>query len=258
MIILKTPAELALMRQAGRIVAEILQTYSKVVKPGVTLLELDTIAADIIASRDGVSSFKNYLPEGAGERGVPPFPGTICSSVNEEIVHGIPTTRKLKEGDIVKLDVGASYNGYHADSAITLPVGRVSRQATELMWVTQLCLEESIKMVRKGNRFGDIGAAIQRVAEGAGFSVVQEYSSHGVGRKLHEGFSLLNTGTADMGMLLRPGLTIALEPMINQGTHLTKIKNDLWTVVTKDGKLSAHFEHTVAVTDGEPEVLTRF
>ncbi len=258
MIVLKTPTELATMRRAGRIVAEILETFGRVVKPGITLIELDKIAEDIIASRDGVSSFKNYLPDGAREHGAPPFPGTICSSVNDEIVHGIPTSRKLKEGDIVKLDVGASYNGYHADSAITLPVGKVSRQATELMRVTQLCLEESIKVARAGNRFGDIGAAIQRVAEGAGFSVVQEYSSHGVGRKLHEGFSLLNTGTADMGMLLRPGLTVAIEPMINVGTYLTKIKNDLWTVSTKDGKLSAHFEHTVAVTDGDPEVLTRF
>ncbi|MBU6358753.1 MAG: type I methionyl aminopeptidase [Chloroflexota bacterium] len=254
MIVLKSLPELALMRQAGHIVATVLAEIGHHVKPGVTTLDLDQIAADIIAKHGAVSSFKGYIPDKTA--GQPPFPGTICASVNDEIVHGIPTTRRLKEGDIVKIDVGACYKGYHADSATTFPVGRVNRYAQELMSTTQECLKSAIAVMRKGNRFGDIGAAIQRVAHGRGYSVVEEYSSHGVGRKLHEGFSLMNTGEEDHGFMLRPGLTIAVEPMINQGVAGTKVKKDLWTVATKDGKLSAHFEHTVAITDGEPEVLT--
>lgn len=241
------------MRQAGRVVATVLAELSERVKPGVSLAELDAVAERVILQLGAAPSFKNYQPSGAPY----PFPASICASVNEEIVHGIPGPRRLKEGDIVKLDVGACYKGYHADSAITLGVGRVSPCAQRLMQVTQECLSAAIGVARKGNRFGDIGAAIQRVAEGQGYSVVREYTSHGVGRELHEGFGLPNTGQAERGMLLRPGLTLALEPMINEGSYQTKLKKDGWTVVTIDGKLSAQFEHTVAITDGEAEILTK-
>lgn len=251
---MKSASELALMRQAGRIVAMVLTEIGQRVKPGVTLIELDALAEQIIQKNNATSSFKGYVPDKNPHQ--PPFPGTICSSVNDEIVHGIPTSRRLAEGDIVKIDVGACFKGYHADSAMTYAVGRVSKQAQDLMAVTQECLRAAIEVMRKGKRLGDIGAAISGVAHASGYSVVEEYSSHGVGRKLHEGFSVMNTGEKDQGFLLRPGLTIAVEPMINVGTAATKVKKDLWTVATKDGKLSAHFEHTVAITDGEPDVLT--
>jgi methionyl aminopeptidase len=255
MIILKSAAELELMRHAGKIVAQILSAMRERVQPGVTLSELDEIAAEIIAEHGATSSFKGYVPDKTN--GQPPFPGTICASVNEEIVHGIPTNRRLREGDLVKLDVGAAYRGYHADSAITVPVGKVSQQAQDLMTATQECLAEAIKVMRKGNRVGDIGAAINRVARRYGFGVVQEYSSHAVGRQLHEGLSVLHNDAKGQGLMMRPGLTLAIEPMINVGTPDTRTKSDLWTVVTKDGKISAHFEHTVAITEGDPEILTR-
>ncbi|MCS7061843.1 MAG: type I methionyl aminopeptidase, partial [Anaerolineae bacterium] len=188
---------------------------------------------------------------------VPPFPASICASLNDEIVHGIPTERRLREGELLKVDAGAYYKGYHADSAMTFAVGEVSPQAQKLIDVTRQCLDDAIAVARAGRRTGDIGAAIQRRAESNGFSVVREYTSHGVGRELHEGFSMLNVGKEGQGLLLRPGLTIAIEPMINAGKHGTKVKRDGWTVATIDGKLSAHFEHTVAITEGEPEVLTR-
>lgn len=253
MIVLKAPAEIALMRESGRIVALALAELRARVKPGVTLLELDALAESIIMAEGGVASFKNYRPESAPF----PFPATICASVNDEIVHGIPTTRKLREGDIIKIDVGVKKNGYHADSAISVPVGKVSAEAEKLMRVTQECLAEAIKVARAGNRLGDLGHAIQKTAESQRFSVVREYTSHGVGRDLHEGFSMMNVGEPGQGMLLRPGLTIAVEPMINAGRAETKVKKDKWTVATIDGKISAHFEHTIAITDGEPEILTK-
>jgi methionyl aminopeptidase len=254
MVVLKSPSEIAIMRQAGRIVATVLADLQERVKPGVTLIELDQRADEIIRQHGAIPSFKG---KEASEPDVPPFPASICSSVNEEIVHGIPSSRRVKEGDILKIDVGAYYKGYHGDSAITVPVGKVSKEASDLIRVTQECLVEAIKAARNGNRTGDIGAAIQRTAEPQGFSVVREYTSHGVGRDLHEGFSLLNVGQPGHGMLLRPGLTVAIEPMINAGKYGTKVKKDRWTVVTIDGKLSAHFEHTVAITEGEAEVLTK-
>ncbi len=253
MIVLKSNPELAIMRAAGRILAEVLGDLRARAKPGVTLIELDRRAEEIIVGHGAKPSFKGYQPEGAPY----PFPASICASVNDEIVHGIPGTRKLKDGDVLKIDCGVLHNGYHADSAVTVGIGSVNAKARKLMDVTQACLAAAIEQVRPGKRFGDIGAAIQRVAEPAGFSVVRQYTSHGVGRQLHEGFSLPNYGEAGTGMLLRPGLTIALEPMINEGAWGTKLKRDGWTVVTIDGKLSAQFEHTVAVTDGEPEVLTK-
>ncbi len=253
MIVLKAPAEIVLMRESGRIVALVLAELKARVKPGVTLLELDALAESIIMAEGGTASFKNYRPESAPF----PFPATICASLNDEIVHGIPTSRKLREGDIIKIDVGVKKNGYHADSAISVPVGKVSAEAEKLMRVTQECLAEAIKVARAGNRLGDLGHAIQKTAESQRFSVVREYTSHGVGRDLHEGFSMMNVGEPGQGMLLRPGLTIAVEPMINAGRAETKVKKDKWTVATIDGKISAHFEHTIAITDGEPEILTK-
>lgn len=252
MIVLKSAQEIALMREAGKVVGTVLAECKNMVKPGVTTKQLDELAEKIIEQHDAIPSFKNYKPGGAPY----PFPASICASINDEVVHGIPGSRKLKEGDIIKIDTGAIFKGYHADSAITVGVGRVSEKAERLMQVTQDCLKAAIAAARAGNRAGDIGAAIQGVAEPRGFSVVREYTSHGVGRELHEGFGLQNFGTAGTGMLLRPGLTLALEPMINEGRYETKIKKDGWTVVTIDGKLSAQFEHTVVITEGDAEILT--
>ncbi len=254
MVVLKSPSEIAVMRLAGRIVATVLAEMRERVKPGVTTLELDEAAEHIIRQHGATPSFKG---KAHSDPGAPPFPAAICASVNEEIVHGIPSSRRLKEGDIISVDVGAYYKGYHGDSAVTLPVGKVSKEAADLMRVTEECLAAAIAVARNGNRTGDIGAAIQHTAESQGFSVVREYTSHGVGRELHEGFSLLNYGTAGHGMVLRPGLTIAVEPMINAGKYGTKVKKDKWTVVTIDGKLSAHFEHTIAITEGDAEILTK-
>jgi methionyl aminopeptidase len=253
MIVLKSAQEIAFMRQAGRVVATVLAECKSMVKPGVTTQEIDRLAEKIITQCGATPSFKNYQPNGAPY----PFPASICASVNDEVVHGIPGNRRLKEGDIVKIDTGAVVNGYHADSAVTVAVGRIPQRAQRLMQVTQDCLEKAIQAARKGNRFGDIGAAIQSVAESLGYGVVREYTSHGVGRELHEGFGLPNIGQPGTGMLLRPGLTIALEPMITEGGYETRVKKDGWTVATIDGKLSAQFEHTVVITDGEAEILTR-
>lgn len=254
MVVLKSAAEIDIMRQAGRIVAIVLADLRERVKPGVTLLELDQAAEKVILQHGATPSFKG-VP--SGDPDAPPFPASICASVNEEIVHGIPSQRRLKEGDIISLDVGAYYKGYHGDSAITVPVGHVTQEAQDLMRVTEECLVAAIAAAKNGNRTGDIGAAIQRTAEPQGFSVVREYTSHGVGRELHEGFTLLNYGQVGHGMALRPGLTVAVEPMINAGKYGTKVKKDKWTVVTIDGKLSAHFEHTIAITEGDAEVLTK-
>lgn len=253
MIVLKSAADLKVMRAAGAILAEVLTELRGMAQPGVTLIELDRRAEQMIVERGARPSFKNYRPEGAPYA----FPASICASVNEEVVHGIPGSRKLREGDVLKIDCGVYHLGFHADSAITVGVGKIAARAQRLIDVTQACLAAAIEQVRPGKRFGDIGAAIQAVAEPAGFSVVRQYTSHGVGRDLHEGFSLPNYGEPGVGMLLRPGLTIALEPMINEGVFGTRVKRDGWTVVTNDGKLSAQFEHTVAVTTGDPEILTR-
>ncbi|MCS6773060.1 MAG: type I methionyl aminopeptidase [Anaerolineae bacterium] len=253
MIVLKSAREIALMRRAGQIVATVLAELSQRAKPGVTTLALDQLAESIILKHGARPSFKNYKPAGAPY----PFPASICASVNDEVVHGIPSSRVLREGDVLKIDVGVAVEGYHADSAVTVGIGEISPQARRLIEVTKQCLDAAIQAARGGNRAGDIGAAIQHVAESQGFSVVREYTSHGVGRALHEGFGLPNYGTPGTGMLLRPGLTLALEPMINEGRHQTRVKKDGWTVATIDGKLSAQFEHTVAITEGAAEVLTR-
>jgi methionyl aminopeptidase len=248
MIILKSPEEIDRMRQAGRIVAEAIQELVEAVRPGRTTEDLDVLAEKIILGRGAVPSFKGY-------RG---FPGTICTSLNHEVVHGIPSPkRKLVPGDVLKLDVGAVWQGYHADSAVSVFVGGPpSEEAEKLVRVTEESLEAGIAALRPGERLSGVGHAVQQVAEGAGFSCVREYAGHGVGRALHEDPQVPNYGEPGRGPVVKPGLVVAIEPMVNAGTWRTRVLRDRWTVVTADGKLSAHFEHTIAVTGAGTEVLT--
>jgi methionyl aminopeptidase len=248
-IIYKSPDEIAKMREAGRIVAGAIERVVAGVAPGRTTADLDRIADDYIRGRSAVPSFKGY-------RG---FPATICASLNHEIVHGIPSKRrKLEAGDLLSLDFGAIWEGFHADAAITVFVGGSSRtpEAEKLVRVTKDALEAGIEAIRPGGRLSDIGAAIQHVAEGAGFSLVREYGGHGIGRSLHEDPFIQNYGPPGRGPELRPGLVVAVEPMANLGGSETRLLGDDWTVVTADGSLSAHFEHTIAVTEDGHEVLT--
>lgn len=248
MIVLKSSRELALMRRAGRIVAQVHECFQEMVRPGITTADLERAASRIIEQEGAISSFKGY-------RG---FPAAICTSINEEIVHGIPSPKRvLKEGDIISLDVGAIYKGYHGDAAITLPVGQVDEEVQRLLEVTQGALEAGIAQARTGRRLGDISAAIQHYAEVNGFNVVREYTGHGIGQEMHEDPQIPNFGQPNRGPRLRPGMTFALEPMVMAGDWHTRVLSDKWTVVTADGSLSAHFEHTLAITDGEPEILTR-
>ncbi len=248
MIVIKSPRELALMRQAGRIVAQVHERFRDIVRPGISTAELERVASRIIEREGAVPSFKGY-------RG---FPAAICASINEEIVHGIPSPeRVLEEGDIISLDVGVIYKGYQGDAAITLPVGEVDEEVRRLLEVTQDALAAGIGQSRAGKRVGDISAAIQRHAETNGFNVVREYTGHGIGQQMHEEPQIPNFGRPNRGRRLRPGMTFALEPMVMAGDWRTRVLSDDWTVVTADGSLSAHFEHTLAVTDGEPEILTR-
>jgi len=248
MIILKSPEEVARMRQAGRIVAAAVERLMEVVEPGMTTEDLDRIAADVIAAHGALPSFKGY-------RG---FPATICTSLNDEVVHGIPSPkRKVIPGDVLKLDVGCIWEGYHGDSAVSVFVGgSPSAEAEKLVRVTEESLEAGIAALRPGHRLSDVGHAVQQVAEGAGFSCVREYAGHGVGRALHEDPQVPNSGEPGRGPLVKPGLVVAIEPMVNVGTWRTRVLRDHWTVVTADGSLSAHFEHTVAVTEEGTEVLT--
>jgi len=250
MIVLKSAHELALMRQAGRIVAEVLDRIRSAVAPGMTTADLETIAREIIVDKYGaIPSFKGY-------RG---FPGLVCTSVNEEVVHGIPGPRVLHEGDIVSVDVGAIYKGYHGDAAITVAVGQIDEESRRLMEVTARSLQVGIEAIKTARWTTDISKAIQNFVEGQGYSVVREYTGHGIGREMHEAPQVLNYYDPKVGgrFRLRPGMTVALEPMVNIGTWKTKVLDDKWTVVTADGKRSAHFEHTVAVTHNGPEILTR-
>jgi len=236
------------MRQAGRIVAKVLAALQQKVRPGISTAELDELACQIITKHKAIPSFKGY-------RG---FPASLCVSINEEVVHGIPSkNRHLREGDIVSFDVGAIYQGYHGDAAVTLGVGEISQRAKELLAVTAGALEAAIARCVPGNRTGDISWAIQHYAESRGYSVVREYTGHGIGLQMHEDPQIPNYGQPRRGFLLKPGMTFALEPMVSEGDWRTRVLSDKWTVVTRDGKLSAHFEHTVAVTEGEPEILTR-
>jgi methionyl aminopeptidase len=245
-IIIKSEREIALMRQAGRIVGTVLDTLSRRVKPGMKTKELDIIAAEAVERLGGTPSFKGY-------RG---FPANLCVSVNDEVVHGIPGERVLREGDIVSLDFGAIYKGFHGDGAITVGVGEVDSKAKELVETTRGALAAGIAAAHAGARLGDISAAIQGYAEGRGFSVVREYTGHGIGREMHEEPQIANFGVAGTGPVLKKGMTIALEPMVNLGDWHTRLGGDQWTVLTADGSLSAHFEHTIAISGEEAEVLT--
>ncbi len=236
------------MRQAGRIVAEVLAALQQRIRPGVNTAELDELVYQIITKCKAFPSFKGY-------RG---FPASLCVSINEEVVHGLPNKKRyLKEGDIVSFDVGAIYQGYQGDAAVTVGVGEIAEAAKELLTVTAGTLAAGIAQSRAGNHTGDISWAIQDYAESRGYSVVREYTGHGIGLQMHEDPQIPNYGQPERGFLLKPGMTFALEPMVNEGDWRTRVLADNWTVVTKDGKLSAHFEHTIAVTEGEPEILTR-
>ena len=246
MVTLKSSRELKLMREAGRIVAMVLADMAEAVAPEVTTAELNDRAERLIRKMGATPSFKGYHG----------YPAAICASVNEQIVHGIPDGRRLKEGDIISVDVGTIYKGYQGDAAVTLPVGRISPEAQALLDVTRAALFVGIAQSRAKLRTGDISAAIQKFVEAKGFSVVREYTGHGIGSAMHEDPQIPNFGRPGTGHILKAGMTFALEPMVNAGTWKTRVLSDGWTVVTEDEKLSAHFEHTIAVTEGEPEILT--
>lgn len=245
---IKTADEIALMREAGRIVAEILGTLEAMVAPGVTTWDLDQEAERLIYKNGAKPAFKGY-------RG---FPACLCASVNEEVVHGIPSRKKkLQEGDLMKLDFGVIYKGYFGDSARTVPVGKVSAEAQRLIKATRESLNKAIEVMVPGNRLGDIGAAVQAAVEPHGFSVVRDFTGHGIGRSLHEAPQVPNYGKPGSGPKLLAGMVLAVEPMVNVGTEKVEVLEDDWTAVTMDGKLSAHFEHTIYISEGGPEVLTR-
>ncbi len=244
----RKPEEIAKMRKAGKVVAEIHQRLREAIKPGVTTLELDKISREVIEKRNARSNFLGY--------GRPAFPATICASPNDMIVHGIPGDYVLQEGDIISLDCGAIIEGWHGDAAFTAPVGEVTAEAKKLLEVTEQSLWKAIDVMVDGNRIGDIGHAVQTHAEAAGFSVVREYVGHAIGLAMHEEPQVPNYGRPGTGPKLREGMVFAVEPMINAGGPETKVLSDGWSVMTADGKLSAHFEHTIAITDNGPEVLT--
>ncbi len=247
MVQLKTARELSLMRDACRISAMALRAAGEAVRPGVSTKEIDTIVRRFIEKQGATPSFLGY----GG------FPASACISVNSVVIHGIPNSSTvLREGDIVSVDVGAFYRGYHGDNAYTFPCGRISANAQSLLDATRESLYKGIEQAVAGNRIGDIGSAVQRYVESRGYSVVRNYVGHGVGANLHEDPSVPNYGTAGRGLRLLPGITIAIEPMVNEGTHYVRVKNDKWTVVTADGRLSAHFEHTIAITPDGPKIMT--
>lgn len=245
-IIVKSPREIELMRQAGKLTAAARTIARQAIRDGVTTKEIDKEVYDLITKSGATPSFLNY----GG------FPGSACISVNEELIHGIPGKRVVRKGDIVSVDVGAKLHGYHGDCAGTYPCGEVSEEAKRLMEVTRQSFFEGIKFAKAGNRLGDIGAAIQEYVERHGYSVVREYVGHGVGADLHESPEVPNYGRAGHGPRLVKGMTIAIEPMVNAGTAAIRVLDDEWTVVTEDGKLCAHYENTICITDGEPEILT--
>jgi methionyl aminopeptidase len=249
---IKTRSEIEKMREANRHVAEILLELREMVKPGVTTRELDRHAEKSIAERGVESSFKGYDPHG-----LPKYPAVLCVSVNDEIVHGIPADRELEEGDIVSLDFGVSVDGFHGDSAVTVPVGEVDAETRKLLDVTSESLDLAIETMLPGRRLSDIGHAVQQHAEAGGYSVVEVFAGHGIGRKLHEPPWIPNYGAPNRGPRLMEGMVFAIEPMVNVGGPNVRMLDDEWTAVTADGSLSAHFEHTILITEDGPEVLTR-
>ena len=247
MIVLKTSRELSKMREAGRISSRALRLAGEAVEPGVTTAEIDRLVRQYIEKQGATPSFLGY----GG------FPASACISVNNQVIHGIPSKKHvLKEGDIVSIDIGAYYNGYHGDNARTFPCGEISKEAQALLDATRESLFEGIKMAKAGNRIGDIASAVQQYVEARNYSVVRDFVGHGVGAKLHEDPSVPNFGTPGRGVRLLPGMTIAIEPMINAGTHEVRVLEDQWTTVTADGKISAHFEHSIAITPDGPQILT--
>ena len=248
MIVLKTSRELAIMREAGRISAMALKVAGEAVEPGVSTWEIDRVARKYIESQGAVPSFLGY----GG------FPASACISVNNVVIHGIPSKRQIvKAGDIVSIDIGAMLEGFHGDNAYTFACGDISAEAQRLLDATRESLYEGIKQAKAGNSLGDIGSTVQRYVEARGYSVVRDFVGHGVGAKLHEDPSVPNYGTPGRGVRLLPGMTIAIEPMVNQGGYEVQVQKDGWTTVTRDGKLSAHFEHTVAITPDGPVILTK-
>lgn len=246
-IVLKSPEEIKKMAEAGRIVGEVLESLKETVVAGMTTREIETYAVERIRARGAVPAFKGY-------RG---YPGGICTSVNDEVVHGIPSPHKLREGDIVSVDLGVYLNGFYGDAAVTIPVGTIDGEAARLIGVTEEALYRGIEKAIEGNRLYDISSAIQKHVEDNGFSVVRLFVGHGIGRELHEEPQIPNYGTAGHGSRLREGMALAIEPMVNAGSHEVRILDDGWTAVTVDGKRSAHFEHTVIVTAGKPRILTK-
>jgi len=247
MIVYKSLKEIEKIRAAGAIVAKTLKLLFENIRPGITTAELDRLADEFIRSQDAVPSFKGYNG----------YPASICVSIDHEVVHGIPGKRTLRDGQVVGIDVGAYKNGYHGDSAWTAPVGKINDGIRKHLEIGQECLWRGIEKAQVGNRIGDIGQAIQSHAEKNGFSVVRDLVGHGVGRKLHEEPQVPHYGKADTGLILKPGLVIAIEPMINEGVYQVRMLNDNWTIVTADGRRSVHFEHTVAVLEDGPEILTK-
>jgi methionyl aminopeptidase len=251
MISLKSAHEIEIMRRANVIVAEILQELKKKVVPGVSTAELDALAEELIYKKKAHPAFKGYTMAGKV------FPCVLCTSVNDEIVHGIPSDRTLVEGDIIGLDFGVVYEGFYGDSAVTLGVGEVGEEAQRLMQVTEEALYQGIEQLREGKRLGDLSSVIQRTVEEAGFSVVRAFVGHGIGKKLHEEPPVPNYGEPDRGVRLREGMVLAIEPMVNAGGYEVQIKEDGWTAITRDGSLAAHFEHSVAITKNGPYILSK-
>jgi methionyl aminopeptidase len=254
LIALKSSVEIEKMRRANGIVAEVLtKMREEWIVPGVTTAELDQKAEAVIRKHNAIPSFKGYPPGSAH-----PFPATICASVNDELVHGIPGPRVLKEGDIISIDVGAILDDYHGDGAVTVPVGAVDQEAQDLMAVTEGALNAGIAAARGSDRTGDISAAIQAFVEERGYEVVREYTGHGIGREMHESPQVPNHGEPGQGVLLRAGMTIALEPMVLISSPRVRVRDDHWTVVSRNGKRTAHFERTIAITEDDADILTRW
>lgn len=247
MITIKTQQELACMRQAGRIISEVFSKLRQAIQPGVTTKQLDKIAYDLITKYNATPSFLGY-------RG---FPASICTSINDEVIHGIPGDTRLHEGDIISIDIGACYKGYHSDAAKTFGVGKISAEAQRLIDVTRQSFYEGISFAKVGNRISDISSAIQRCVEKHGYSVVRDFTGHGIGSKLHEDPAVLNYGKPGRGVRLTAGMTLAVEPMVNAGGYEVYVQDNDWTVCTVDGSLSAHYEHSILITEGECEILTK-
>ncbi len=252
MILIKSKKEIDLIRESCVIVAEVLQLVKRYVKPGITTIELDKIAEDYILSNNGRPAFKGYSQAGSFD-----FPGSICSSIDDEVVHGIPGNRVLKEGEILSIDVGIEKNKYFGDAALSVAVGKISDEKQKLMDVTERSLYLGIEQLKEGNRLGDFSSTVQSHVEENGYSVVRDLCGHGVGKHLHEDPQISNYGKKGNGPLIKNGMTLALEPMVNMGSYKVIVAEDGWTVLTADGKPSAHFEHTVLIINGKPEILTK-